>query len=347
MAFDPTEHPHRRINPLTGEAVTVSPHRAQRPWQGAQETPAQTRREPYDPTCYLCPGNTRVNGDVNPDYSGTFVFENDFPAVKVDAPDPPEDHPLLASRGVRGTTQVICYAPRHDLTLAEFDAPAMRTVVDLWVERATTLGQDWRWVQIFENKGEAMGASNPHPHGQVWMLDDLPTLPAKELGRQRTYLEAHGEPLLVAYQALERSRGERVVAASAHWLAVVPWWATWPFELLIVPVRHVPGLPDLNEAEQDDLAALLRRVLPGLDALFDTSFPYSMGWHGVPSGPTATQEERDAWQLHLHLFPPLLRSATVRKFMVGFEMLGEPQRDLTAEQAAARLRDAVNLGGKA
>lgn len=339
--FDPDLHPHRRIDPLTGEAVLVSPHRTRRPWQGRQETPAARARPRYDPDCYLCPGNVRANGERNPDYEGTHVFVNDFAALLPDAPAPDGDpHPLLRAEGVRGSCEVICFSPRHDRTLAEFDRPATRRVVDLWAERVGVLGRDWRWVQVFENKGEAMGASNPHPHGQVWALDRLPVEAAKEDAQQRRWAAELGEPLLVAYERLERERGERVVEATDAWLAVVPWWATWPFELLILPRRHVLRLPELSDAERDDLALLLTRLLPRLDALFATPFPYSMGWHGAPTGPDAAAEDHDAWGLHAHLYPPLLRSATVRKFMVGFEMLGEPQRDLTPERAAARLREA-------
>lgn len=341
--FDPTDHPHRRIDPLSGGAVLVSPHRTQRPWQGKEETPAPADRPAYDPTCYLCPGNERKGGARNPDYDGTFVFTNDFAALRPDVPDPgPDGDPLLARSGVRGTSQVICFSPRHDLTLAEFDRAGLERVVGLWVERTEALGRDWRWVQIFENKGEAMGASNPHPHGQIWALDALPTLPAAEDARQRAWLDDHGEPLLVRYAEVELARGERVVSATEHWVAVVPWWATWPFELLILPRRHVLRLPDLTAVERADLATLLGRVLPTLDRLFDTPFPYSMGWHGAPTGPGFRIEDdhavHDHWQLHAHVYPPLLRSATVRKFMVGFEMLGEAQRDLTPEQAAERLR---------
>lgn len=350
--FDPTEHPHRRLNPLTGGTVLISPHRTQRPWQGREETPSGSGKPRHDPSCYLCPGNERAGGHVNPDYDGTFVFTNDFAALKPDAPDPDgDDHPLLRREGVRGTCQVICFSPRHDLTLAEFDHDGLRRVVELWAERAEALGREWRWVQIFENKGQAMGASNPHPHGQIWALDRLPHEASLEDAAQAAWAEERGEPLLVAYERVERERGERTVARTDHWLAVVPWWAVWPFELLILPRRHVKRLPELREEERADLAVLLGRLLPTLDALFETSFPYSMGWHGAPTGPGHGAEDaagrHDAWQLHAHLNPPLLRSATVRKFMVGFEMLGEPQRDLTAEQAAARLREAAQRVGTA
>ena len=350
--FDPTEHPHRRHNPLSGDVVLVSPHRTKRPWQGRQETPAGREKPRHDPSCYLCPGNERAGGHRNPDYQDTFVFTNDFAALLPDAPTPDApDHPLLVREAVRGTCQVICFSPRHDLTLAEFDHRGLRQVVDLWAERIEELGRAWRWVQVFENKGEAMGASNPHPHGQIWALDRMPQLPAAEDRRQRAWFAEHGEPLLVAYERLERERAERIVVETEHWSAVVPFWAVWPFEILVTPRRHVRRLPDLDDADRDDLARLLRRLLPTLDGLFDTSFPYSMGWHGAPTGSDAAEEDaagrHDHWQLHAHIYPPLLRSATVRKFMVGFEMLGEPQRDLTAEQAAARLREVAGSSGLA
>jgi UDPglucose--hexose-1-phosphate uridylyltransferase len=335
MTFDPTEHPHRRLNPLTGEYMLVSPHRTKRPWQGKQERPPQEDRPQYDPKCYLCPGNVRANGEHNPAYTSTFVFTNDFAALLPDVPDaPPPAHPLLVATGVRGTSRVICFSPRHDLTLPEMALPDIRHVVDVWAAQVAELGRTYRWVQVFENKGEIMGCSNPHPHGQIWTGSALPNEIAKEEARQREYYAQHGAPLLADYAQVETQKGERIVVENAHWLAVVPYWAVWPFETLLMPRRHVLRLPDLTDAERDALADILKRLLTKYDNLFEVSFPYSMGWHGAPND----AGDYTHWQLHAHFYPPLLRSATVKKFMVGYEMMAEAQRDLTPEQAADRLR---------
>jgi UDPglucose--hexose-1-phosphate uridylyltransferase len=334
MLFNPTDHPHRRYNPLTGEYVLVSPHRNKRPWQGKVERPPQDDRPAYDPKCYLCPGNERAGGAKNPPYTSTFVFTNDFAAILPDTPAPPEPiNPLLTSEGVQGTSHVICFSPRHDLTLPEMSAADIRQVVDVWADQISELGPKYRWVQIFENKGEIMGCSNPHPHGQVWAETVLPNEIAKENDHQRAYFVEHGSPLLVDYAALELKQRERVVVENEHWLFVVPYWAFWPFETMLLPKRHVLRLPDLSDDERDSLADILKRLLTRYDNLFEVSFPYSMGWHGAP-----TDGDYPYWQLHAHFYPPLLRSATVKKFMVGYEMMAEVQRDLTAEQAAERLR---------
>ena len=329
------DFPHRRYNPLNGEYVLVSPHRTQRPWLGQVEKSPPEQRPAYDPACYLCPGNERAGGARNPDYTQTYVFTNDFAALLPDAPDAPiEPHPLLQAESVRGTCRVICFSPRHDLTLAELSTAGIRAVVDVWCEQVDDLGKQYRWVQLFENKGELMGSSNPHPHGQLWAGTALPNEPAKEDGQQRTYFHEHRCPLLLDYARLEIEQRERIVVENEHWIAVVPYWALWPFETLLLPQRHVWRLPDLTNEERDALAQILKRLLTRYDNLFEIPFPYSMGWHGAPTGPGDYLH----WQLHAHFYPPLLRSAVVRKFIVGYELLAEAQRDLTAEQAADRLR---------
>ncbi|MBL7064258.1 MAG: UDP-glucose--hexose-1-phosphate uridylyltransferase [Anaerolineae bacterium] len=335
MKFQPADHPHRRYNPLTGEWMLVSPHRTKRPWRGQVEKPPREVRPKYDPTCYLCPGNERAGGARNPEYESTYVFTNDFSALLPDTPQASiASHPLLRAESGPGACRVICFSRRHDLTLPEMSLEEIRKVVDVWAEQVEELGQRYHWVQVFENKGAIMGCSNPHPHGQIWAGSALPNESAKEERRQRAYSEEHGLPLLVDYANLEATQRERVVVENEHWLAVVPYWAIWPFETLLLPHRHVLRLPDLSGAERDTLAQILKRLLTRYDNLFEISFPYSMGWHGAPTD----DSDYPHWQLHAHFYPPLLRSATVKKFMVGYEMLAEAQRDLTAEQAAARLR---------
>ncbi len=329
------DFPHRRYNPLTGEYVLVSPHRTQRPWLGQVEKPLGEQRLRYDPECYLCPGNQRAGGARNPQYTETFVFANDFAALLPQASETPKtSQPLLKAESEPGTCRVVCFSPRHDLTLAEMPVNAIRTVVDVWATQTTELGRQYRWVQLFENKGEMMGSSNPHPHGQVWAGSALPNEPTKEDRQQHAYFEERHSALLVDYARLESDQRERIVVENDHWLIVVPFWALWPFETLLLPRRHVLRLPDLTGGERNSLAQILKHLLTKYDNLFESSFSYSMGWHGAPfeSG------DQPHWQLHAHFYPPLLRSAVVRKFMVGYELLAEAQRDLTAEQAADRLR---------
>jgi UDPglucose--hexose-1-phosphate uridylyltransferase len=293
----------------------------------------------YDPVCYLCPGNVRASGDRNPSYEHTFVFTNDFAALRPETSDATwaGGRGLLRAEGERGTSRVLCFSPRHDLSLGDMDVVDVRRVVDTWADQTAELGAQWRWVQVFENRGEGMGASNPHPHGQIWAGSALPDEPAREDATQREHLARTGTRLLADLVDVE-SEGPRVIDATEEWLVIVPFSAVWPFETLILPRRPVARMPDLDDAQRDDLAGVLGRLVRRYDALFGVPFPYSMGWHGAPFDADAAV---DAWQLHAHAYPPLLRSATVRKFMVGYELLAEPQRDLLPEDAARRLRDVV------
>jgi UDPglucose--hexose-1-phosphate uridylyltransferase len=337
------QSPHRRWNPLRREWVLASPHRTQRPWQGQTEENNLAPAVEYDPSCYLCPGNVRAGGHLTPTYTGTFVFENDYAALKDDVAAATMDIDkagLLRAETERGICRVLCFSPRHDLTLATMRPEAIRDVVEEWVKQETELAahQEISYVQIFENRGSMMGASNPHPHGQIWATEHIPNEPSIELAAQRDYLERHGRTLLLDYLQIEVRAGERIVAENATWVALVPFWAVWPFEIMLLPKTPSNTLRALDAASRTGLADLLKTVTAGYNRVFDAPFPYSMGFHAAPCDSNPHPE----WQLHAHFFPPLLRSATVRKFMVGFELLGSPQRDITSEVAAQTLRDAVD-----
>ena len=328
---------HRRLNPLTGEWVLVSPHRTARPWQGQSEPAAAAPAPAYDPTCYLCPGNARAGGERNPRYESTFVFDNDFAALRSDTLSSEISvGGLLRARGESGRCRVICYSPLHHLTLEQMPTAGIRQVIDTWASEYESLGAhpSINSVTIFENCGAMMGASNPHPHGQIWATETVPNEVLKESAGQLKHLERYGSCLLCDYAALESSRFERVVCVNERFIAVVPFWAVWPFEALVLPRAHAASLGELDGGARTAFAQILKELITRYDALFDVKFPYTMGLHQRPTD----GRDHAHWHLHAHFYPPLLRSATVRKYMVGYEMLAEPQRDITAEVAAARLR---------
>ena len=336
MPFNFAEHAHRRLNPLTREWVLVSPQRTERPWQGQIEPASREVVVSYDPECYMCPGNARSGGAKNPDYQSLFVFDNDFPAVRPDTPIENASDGLLVASGESGICRVVCFSPRHDLTMSGMATAAIREVVDVWAQQHAELEtlEKIGHVQIFENRGAMMGSSNPHPHCQIWATSSVPTEPAKELEGFLDYRSTKDSCLLCDYLVQEGKCGERLLDQNDFFAVVVPFWAVWPFETLVISKRHVDSLPNLSNKERDELADLLKNLTTRYDSVFGVPFPYSMGFHQAPTDKMPHPE----WHLHAHYYPPLLRSATVRKFMVGFEMLGDPQRDLTPEEAAARLR---------
>jgi UDPglucose--hexose-1-phosphate uridylyltransferase len=342
IPLDLTIHPHRRYNPLGGEWILVSPHRAQRPWQGKVEIPAPNDRPVYDPTCYLCPGNQRAGEARNPAYTSTFVFDNDFSSLR---PDTPKKRlragGLILAEGEPGQCRVVCFSPRHDRTLAEMSTEEIRTVVDVLAEEYQTLSSKSyiSYIQIFENKGEMMGCSNPHPHCQIWAEHTVPAFPATEIRQMLAYRRTHRKCLLCDYLRLELKKEERIVSENDGFVALVPFWAVWPFETIIISRRHLGSLLALREEERDSLADIMQRITARYDNLFQVSFPYSAGFHQSPCDGTPHAE----CHFHMHFYPPLLRSASIRKFMVGYEMLSSPQRDITPESSAERLRAVTNI----
>lgn len=329
------DNPHRRFNPLKGEWILVSPQRAKRPWQGQQDEPDTQVRPSHDASCYLCAGNARIGGLRNPDYKDVFIFENDFAALmQADGGVEAGSGGLFRAAPAGGTCRVICFSPDHGKTIPEMQQDAIRAVIDAWAAQETELSAHHAYVQIFENKGAMMGCSSPHPHGQIWATDYVPAEPAREDETQAAWFAEHSASMLLSYAEAEAADGARTVAINDDWIALVPYWASWPYEILLLPRFAVRHLNALTPDQRDTLAAIMKQLTTAYDNLFRTSFPYSMGWHGAP----ANTSDAPHWQLHAHFYPPLLRSASVRKFMVGYEMLAEAQRDLTPETAAENLR---------
>jgi UDPglucose--hexose-1-phosphate uridylyltransferase len=342
QTFNTNEHPHRRYNPLLDEWVLVSPHRTKRPWQGQKENDSAVLLPGYDPTCYLCPGNVRSNGTKNPNYTDSYVFENDFAALlEEEVASEAPTHPLFQLKPERGINKVVCFSPRHDLTIPEMEVSAIEKVIQTWKEQYIELGsKDFiNHVQIFENKGAVMGCSNSHPHGQIWAQSSLPTQVEKTQKNLEKYYETNKRSLLQDYLDAELINKERLVLENDHFAVLVPFWAIWPYETMIISKRHFGTIIAMTKEESTAFAEILKGITVKYDNLFETSFPYSSGIHQAPTDRVAHPE----WHFHMHFYPPLLRSATVKKFMVGYEMMGEAQRDISPEKSAGILRDLSNL----
>jgi UDPglucose--hexose-1-phosphate uridylyltransferase len=333
-------HPHRRYNSLTGEWILVSPQRTDRPWLGKIEEQPRGKIPSYDPVCYLCPGNERANGNKNPNYTHTFVFDNDFSALSLfTKQDEYNSQKMLIAKSEIGNCKVVCFSPRHDLTLAEMEVDDIIKVVDVWTDEYQTLGSkdEINYIQIFENKGELMGCSNPHPHGQIWAQQSIPLEPSKETKQMKRYSSEKGKCLLCDYLSSELNQNERIVAKNSDFIALVPFWAIWPFEIMILSIRHIINFNEFTISEKKSFAEIIKTITQAYDRLFNVSFPYSAGIHQSPTD----GEKHDEWHLHMHFYPPLLRSANVKKFMVGYEMLAEPQRDIAPEMSAEHLRTII------
>lgn len=339
MEFVSSEHPHQRYNPLKGEWVLVSPHRLMRPWMGQEESPPQEHIPEFDPSNPLCPGVKRPNGMITPKYTDTYVFTNDFPALLPDNPAPPDSSdPLFKYGEARGTCKVMCFHPKSNVSIGTMSINSIVLVIEKWIEELIELGKKYAWVQIFENRGQIMGCSNPHPHCQIWASSYIPNEPRIKDSYQREYFEKYKSPLLMDYCKRELEMKERVVLSNQNWIVVVPFWAVWPYETMILPLTHVRRMYDLNQSQKTDLAEIMKKLTVKYDNLFKVTFPYSMGWHGAPTG-EKSGDPMEHWVFHGIYYPPLLRSATVKKFMVGYEMLAQSQRDLTPEKAAEVLRN--------
>lgn len=329
--------PHRRYNILTGEWILVSPHRTKRPWQGKTEDSKNQKKERYDPSCYLCPGNTRASGDTNPDYKEPFTFVNDYSSLLPNSPEISFEEGLLKAESEKGICKVVCFSPDHSLTLPLMNENDITKVIQMWKKEYVELGANKgiNYVQIFENKGAIMGCSNPHPHGQIWSQSSIPTEILKKSIKFKEYWNKNQRSLLADYLEQELKDGQRILEENEHFAALVPYWAIWPFEAMIIPKRHLQHIGQLTAAEEKSYAEILKKLTIKYDNLFDTSFPYSSGIHQIPTDGKLYPE----WHFHMSFYPPLLRSATVKKFMVGYEMFAGPQRDITAEEAAERLNE--------